>query len=582
MKNTQLLNVDSYRKCISNLLGHRIVCFLAMCMLISLGMKAESGERCSIPVIETSCGGQDVCPGVSVVTISGAEGELIAYTTDGSDPSPDVDKAMEGPVVLTVTSLMSEVLAIALCEGKEASEVSSMELYPIAVSRYANYSEMFVAKAKGCLAGPYLIYAVEPIKNGEGSWILLCEPNLRESVNCIVAELNGDFQTIYPDLKVGELIDYIEIAAYDEQSTPARGGMKRVTGFMLPSKSVSAPDIQPELLRLDGAPEYWEDYYRMPIVIENVQVVDGEAFDLVVSDKFANVSLDFNDEERYNLRGFVGTDIADKHAALRFFVLGYEKYEQPAESAGSINEAFDFDGESRAVVFCCDLKVVAVNRECTHLFVSDSDGSDMVLTGDFGYEKFLAGDIIRDFRANLSTIDGVRYGAVDGVSLKVVRNDMPGSAMDIPVAELTAYVGRHVQFESKIERVASRDIALPELRVGGVIVNSSAISDETAEKISQAVEKHDADDLFKLRGFVMPDGQGNMEFWPIEIVEVGGVSGISDFEIEEQLPIVNGRPVLSAGQEMRDLLGRKVDSASATAGVYIINMQSRTVKVVIR
>lgn len=544
--------------------------------------------KCSIPLIETSTGDFIVCAGVSTVSITASEGELISYTTDGSAPSEELADAVTWPVKFTVASSTKEVRAIALKEGMEPSDCADFKISHLTMKSYTDFSQMFMAKTTGVLTGPYLIYDVEMLEDGKSSWIMLCEPEIRNSLDCIIVEFSGDFYSAYPDLHEGETVDYIIIrgdSPYDGYSPYARnGGMHRVTSCEFPFKSVPLAGSQQVLQRLNTPPAYWEDYYRLPIVLEDVQVVDGVVYDLVVAHKFANVRLGFDENCRYNLRGFVSTDILDSHQALRFFVPGYENLGVRADEVASIGDAFDFEGESRTVVLSCDLTVVVINRERDHLFATDGQGNDIVLTGDFEDVELVPGDVISDFMATLTKTDGVFYGAIDAASLVSVDYSGPADPVNITVDKLSEYVGKHIQFESILDRsaaVISRAVDLPELRVGGVRLNPSAISDQTAEKIGYAVYDYEKDEKFKLRGMVMPDGQGDKEFWPIEILTKHGdvVTADIDVEVGDEVKIVDGRPSLTAGQEMHDLLGRPVDSTTASSGLYIIHTPTHTVKI---
>ncbi len=303
-------------------------------LLIFTGLQAAS-DKCPAPTIATSTGSEDVCPGVSTVTITAGDGMLISYTTDETDPSTEAADAVAGPVTFTVGSSHYEIRAIALADGKEPSDCASMALSPAAY-RYDEFSKLYLNKATGYLPGPYLVYAVEALKSGAGYWMLLCEPTISMNSDCMIVEFPYDPADEYPGVSVGESIDYINVLNYDNKNTPNQGGMKRITSCMIPQKSVALADPMPELITFDGkqgADIDLLDYLRVPIILKNVIIVedkicdeDGNEFeDLVIDGKFNGVTLDFKEDSAYNLRGFVGTDVSDNHYPLHFFVLDYKE-----------------------------------------------------------------------------------------------------------------------------------------------------------------------------------------------------------------------------------------------------------------
>lgn len=303
-------------------------------IFIFLGLHA-SDIKCPAPVIETSTGNQEVCPGVSTITISAPEGALISYTTDQSDPSTELSDALQGPLTFTVEDSFYEIRAVALSDGKEPSDCVTMDLSPIAY-RYDNFSKMYLNSAIGCLPGPYLIYAIKSLKDSSGYWVILCEPSISQNSDCMIAECLYNPESTFPDVRVGETIDYINIVAYDNRNTPKQGGMKRITSFSIPEKSVPFVGSIPQLLTIDGSDGVDTDlldYLRVPIILGNVNTEgdkiynnEGQEFeDIIIDEKFADIDLDFQENTSYNIRGFVGTDVSDNHFPLHFFVLGYEE-----------------------------------------------------------------------------------------------------------------------------------------------------------------------------------------------------------------------------------------------------------------
>lgn len=314
-----------------------------------IGLYAAA-DKCPAPVIETSTGNQEVCPGVSAITISAPEGTLISYTTDQSDPSIELSDALQGPLTFTVEDSFYEIRAVALSDGKEPSDCVTMDLSPIAY-RYDNFSKMYLNSAIGYLPGPYLIYAIKPLKDSSGYWIILCEPSISQNSDCMIAECLYNPVSIFPDVRVGETIDYINIVSYDNRNTPKQGGMKRITSFSIPEKSVPFAGSIPQLLTIDGSDGVDTDlldYLRVPIILGNVNIEgdkiynnEGQEFeDIIIDGKFADIDLDFPENTPYNIRGFVGTDVSDNHYPLHFFVLGYEKAN---DVVAGLTDAMDCD-----------------------------------------------------------------------------------------------------------------------------------------------------------------------------------------------------------------------------------------------
>ncbi len=537
------------------------------------------GDVCSTPVIETSSGDELFFPGVSTATISAADGELISYTTDGTDPSTGIADATEGPVTITLTKSMLTIRAVAVAESKEPGTVASLDLFPVkTATTYKTFSQMFVAKKTGALGGPFLIYALERTVKG-GCWMVLCDPEAPESPSSMVIELPSAPQ----GLNVGETIDYVDIKGYES------GGMRKITSSALPVKSNPCPSGLPGPEILSAPPQYWEDYYRTPIMLPNVTIENGMAYDLLLPDKFADIRPDLQEGMRYNLHGIIGSDAADNHFAFRFFILGYEAVTPETPAVTSVSEAFDIEGDSRDAVMDCDLTVITFNRERSHLFAADSNGDDIVITGDFSDSDLWPGDIIRGFKARLTRPGGVRTADTeDGIICTGSGNE--AEPIDISVDDLASYPGRHVRFECIIGRdpqPATRAGSLQNINVGGFTVNPSAISDGTAETIGYAVNEYDPDDTFRFRGMLMPDSRGDMEFWPIEVLTMSGdrpVTGIDESLADrDAIRFAGGRPVLAPGQRMCDPLGRPADPATAQSGVYIItSTSSRPVKIIIR
>lgn len=318
-------------------------------VFMCIGLYAAA-DKCPAPVIETSTGNQEVCPGVSTITISAPEGTLISYTTDQSDPSIELSDALQGPLTFTVEDSFYEIRAVALSDGKEPSDCVTMDLSPIAY-RYDNFSKMYLNSAIGYLPGPYLIYAIKPLKDSSGYWIILCEPSISQNSDCMIAECLYNPVSTFPDVRVGETIDYINIVSYDNRNTPKQGGMKRITSFSIPEKSVPFAGSIPQLLTIDGSDGVDTDlldYLRVPIILGNVNIEgdkiynnEGQEFeDIIIDGKFADIDLDFPENTPYNIRGFVGTDVSDNHYPLHFFVLGYEKAN---DVVAGLTDAMDCD-----------------------------------------------------------------------------------------------------------------------------------------------------------------------------------------------------------------------------------------------
>lgn len=318
-------------------------------VFMCIGLYAAA-DKCPAPVIETSTGNQEVCPGVSTITISAPEGTLISYTTDQSDPSIELSDALQGPLTFTVEDSFYEIRAVALSDGKEPSDCVTMDLSPIAY-RYDNFSKMYLNSAIGYLPGPYLIYAIKPLKDSSGYWIILCEPSISQNSDCMIAECLYNPLSTFPDVRVGETIDYINIVSYDNRNTPKQGGMKRITSFSIPEKSVPFAGSIPQLLTIDGSDGVDTDlldYLRVPIILGNVNIEgdkiynnEGQEFeDIIIDGKFADIDLDFPENTPYNIRGFVGTDVSDNHYPLHFFVLGYEKAN---DVVAGLTDAMDCD-----------------------------------------------------------------------------------------------------------------------------------------------------------------------------------------------------------------------------------------------
>lgn len=564
----------------------------AICALFSavMGMKAAD-DTCSTPVIVTSTGEVYFCPGVSTVTITAGDDELISYTTGYDDePSTDLADAVEGPVVIRLTETTDYCIkAVALSATKAPGKCATQEAWALKPSGYENYQRLYVAKATGIVPGPFYVYAIEQLRVGSKYWMVLCHPETPTVETSIIVELAA-----YPDgINVGETIDYINVKTYDNMTTPASGGMKRVTDCVLPSKSYPCEKDGPHLEQLDGTASYgqdfWIDHWRVPVEISNA-VVSDNMFDeqLIPNDKFKNITPEFEEGVAYNLRGFAGTDASDSHYAMRFFVISYEKAGQGVPDARSISEAFDFEGENQTAVLAFDLSVVTFDRDQTHLFAVDASGDCVAIRDDFAGSDLQPGDIISGFTATLSKSDGVCYADVDAAIERSAFGE-EAAPRDIDVAALAQYSGQYVRFESVIERPAttsSRAAALPEIRVGGITVNPAAISDGTAETIGYAVNDYDPDEVFSFRGIVMPDGEGGQEFWPVEVLVLSGqepTTGQIGVIVGEGVIVMReGRPILGVGQEMHDLMGRPADAATAPSGLYIVAMPGRAVKVVVR
>lgn len=575
---------------------NRDVCFkrvgLFGLLLVGLLSIDAAAETCTIPVIETSTGEDMVYPGVSTVTITAAPDELISYTTDGTAPSTDTSAAVPGPVTVDVIESEFTIKACAVSETKDPSSCVSKDLYTFAstIKRYDYYNLLFKSKSGGLMSGPLMVYDIKQLKNNSSKyWMVLTNPGVAEFRTSIIVELSAP---ISEGIKVGETIDYIHISEYDRMDTPAAGGMKRVTKYRLPKKSNPCATGFPQIEQIDGTTtldqDFWIDHWRVPVEIYNAEIEGGNMFqEQLVTEKFADVTLTFEEGVKYNLRGFAGTDVSDNHQAMRFFVLSYEPASQPTPSYGSISEAFNFEESSHTAVLACDLTVITLNRTRTHLFAMDAKGDCVVITGDFSDSDLLPGEIIRDFTATLTKDSGICYAQVSD-KIEFVRTAEEAEPLDIEVADLVDHPGKYVRFESVIERVEnllSRSTALPEIRVGGVKINPSAISDGTAEMIGYAVNEYAADEPFEFRGMLMPDGEGGNEFWPIEILEANGnhpTTGISEAVCDKcQVQFRDGRPVLTSDQEMHDILGRPADPATAPAGFYIVTTSAGPVKLII-
>lgn len=569
-------------------------------------------NQCSQPTITTSTGDETVIKGVSTITITADEGDLISYTTNGDAPSTDIAEAFPSPLVLNVSEYNPSIKAIAVNSDKDPSV--AIEYYPFTPSEksktpllsYDTYNKVYINKATGYLAGPFLIYAFEELDNGK-AWIQLrrSDDSYNKSNNSIIAELTTSQVGSYCNLKVGETIDYINIKDYPEREYSAKGGMKLVTSCSLPTKS-NATDAQFQYQTIsfnDTTIEYdwWREYWRKPIVFKNVTYREGKFYDLdgtfglLLDTSFKKISSEnFVEGHSYTIHGFAGTSEVDQRGSMRIFITDYVDLGGSADEVTDIATAFIFEGDERKVKFNCDLTFVSFNREKNHMFLVDANGGDIVLTGDFSAYDFQMGDVFNGLTANLKVAHNVRYGALsDETILSTGKADIP-NALEIDVTDLGLYPGEYVSFSSSIGREYDVIPETPSAKstnltwtVGGIKINPSAISDDVAELVGFAAEDNYAGNEFKFKGMVMPDAEGNYEFWPTEVLTDTGdkpVTGIDEINVDQdgEIEYENGRPVMKHMWKLFDLTGRVCDAEKAETGTYILSTPKRNIKIVIR